>query len=73
MRFYILTSKEQELFFFPLLQSATAFHPKYLHQKKAAHGLKAACDTSLSSVSLFSGAKLNPRPVCIMGQLDWLP
>lgn len=39
--------------------------------KKAAHGLKAPCHSSLSSVSVLAGVQLNPHPVHIMGQLDW--
>ena len=40
-------------------------------KKKAAHGLKAPCDSSLSSVSDLAWAQLNPQPVRIMDQLDW--
>lgn len=40
-------------------------------KKKAAHGLIAPCDSSLSSVSDLAWAQLNPQPVRIMGQLDW--
>ncbi len=69
MRFYILTSKKIRIYsvFFssnlPLLFKCCI--------KKAAHGLKAPCDSSLSSVSVLAGAQLNPQPVHIMGRLDW--
>lgn len=45
--------------------------PKYVASasEKASPGLKAPSDSSPSSVSLF---KLNPRPVHVMSQLDWL-
>lgn len=55
---------------FPL-KSLSASQIHHICIKKAAHGLKAPCDSSLSSVSLFAGAQLNPQPVHIMGQLDW--
>lgn len=53
------------------LKSSLAFEICRICIKIAAQWLKAPCDSSLSSVSMFSGAQLNPQPVHIMGQLDW--
>lgn len=70
--FYTLTSKKIRIY--SVFLSSRPLLSKYLHQKKkkkAAHGLIAPCDSSLSSVSDLAWAQLNPQPVRIMGQLDW--
>ena len=69
--FYTLASKKIRIY--SVFLSSRPLLSKYLHKKKkkAAHGLIAPCDSSLSSVSDLAWAQLNPQPVRIMGQLDW--